>query len=196
MIEKRISAGSYPSVNDLCSMFEIKPRTLHQDIRELKERLGVDIRFNKAKGGYYNASPLRQLPSFRLSTEEYLVLSIAQKMLAHYCGPTFDVLSSTALQKLIPDNLVSPPDIVTASVAFCDRAPEISLKLFLHLLKACHEKNPLEIETDPNGKRRILTVAPQRLIFQKNEWLLAGHAEEHGGLVIPLKTIVGYSMSN
>jgi predicted DNA-binding transcriptional regulator YafY len=165
-------------------MFEIKRRTLYQDIRELKDKLGMDIRFHKGRNGYYNASPRQELPAFQLTTEEYLLLLTGQQMLVHYGGPSFDPLSFSALQKLAPECFT-----LSAAISFQDKPPPISLKLFLNLLKACHAKKSLEIATHPNNEERCRKLSPQFLSFQNCQWYLCGHAEDESSVSISLTSI-------
>lgn len=42
-MEDEIRRGWYPNVEKFCDMFEVKPRTVYADIRELKERVGLEL---------------------------------------------------------------------------------------------------------------------------------------------------------
>jgi hypothetical protein len=50
-IKQEIDRGGYPDVQKLCAMFEIQPRTLHEDIRMMREMMGLEIRHDKYHNG-------------------------------------------------------------------------------------------------------------------------------------------------
>jgi predicted DNA-binding transcriptional regulator YafY len=184
----RIRAGLFPSVDELCRLFEIKPRTLYQDIRELKEKLGIDIRFNKARGGYYNAKPAKELPPFRLTSEEYLLLVIGQQMLVHYGGPSFDSLSSNALQKLIPERFGVSPRVV-----FEDEPSPISLKMFLRLIEACRQNSSIELVNN-GDQRQVFT--PESLVFERSRWFVRGSGTNNAKVSVRLASLSDSAQAN
>jgi predicted DNA-binding transcriptional regulator YafY len=70
-IEERISNQKYPSMRALCQAFSVKPRTIYADIRLLRERFGIDIRFDRFRNGYFNASPGKRIPIGDLVEDDY-----------------------------------------------------------------------------------------------------------------------------
>jgi predicted DNA-binding transcriptional regulator YafY len=62
-IKQEIDRGGYPDVQKLCAMFEIQPRTLHEDIRMMREMMGLEIRHDKFHNGYVNANPTKRPPA-------------------------------------------------------------------------------------------------------------------------------------
>ena len=48
-MEDEIRRGRFPNVEKFCEMFEVQARTVYDDIRELKERCGLDIEFDRFK---------------------------------------------------------------------------------------------------------------------------------------------------
>lgn len=70
LLDQELRRGLYPSVERLCRLLEVQPRTLFQDLKDLRERLGLDIVFDRTRGGYYNASPEKTLPTFSLTDQE------------------------------------------------------------------------------------------------------------------------------
>ncbi|MGH9549086.1 MAG: hypothetical protein ACRD3W_06925, partial [Terriglobales bacterium] len=73
-IQSEIDRGRYPDVQKLCSMFEIQPRTLHDDIRLIREMLGLEIIYDRFHNGYKNANPTKKLPMFDLTVGEVFAL--------------------------------------------------------------------------------------------------------------------------
>jgi predicted DNA-binding transcriptional regulator YafY len=80
-IEQQINQQRYPNVDKLCRMFNVKPRTVFDDIRLLKRSMGLNIRFDRLRNGYYNANPGSKLPPFELSNDEFYALVMAAESL-------------------------------------------------------------------------------------------------------------------
>lgn len=57
MIIRIVRRKGYPGVADLCRTLQVKGRTLFNDLKELKEDLGIDIQFDKTRRGYYPLDP-------------------------------------------------------------------------------------------------------------------------------------------
>ena len=70
-IRHEIDSGRYPDVQKLCEMFEIQPRTLHQDLRMMREMMGMKIKHDRFRNGYYNEDPSKKLPTFDLTVGRY-----------------------------------------------------------------------------------------------------------------------------
>src|SRR5271156_4937421 len=75
-MDAEIRLGRYPDVETLCRSYQIKSRTLFEDLRTLRSQLGLDIRFDRSRNGYYNATPSRRLPSFELTEDEFALLAL------------------------------------------------------------------------------------------------------------------------
>lgn len=104
-IEREIRRGRYPSVERLCDLFSVKRRTIYDDIKILKEGLGLRIHFDRLKNGYYNADPLKQLPTFELTLTEVGLLACALRMFAYF-GKDHTLLHSLSdLQRRIGERL-------------------------------------------------------------------------------------------
>ena len=80
-IEREIRCGRYPSVTDFCSMFCVKPRTVYNDIRILRDELGSGIQFDRLRKGYYNPLPEQKIPLFELTRDEVRLLACALQLL-------------------------------------------------------------------------------------------------------------------
>ena len=81
LLDQELRRGYYPSVERLCRMFEVQPRTVFQDIKDLRERLGLEIRFDRSRGGYFNANPEKKLPSFSPTEEELFALYLGAALI-------------------------------------------------------------------------------------------------------------------
>jgi predicted DNA-binding transcriptional regulator YafY len=69
----------------LCQTFDVRPRTIYADIRLLRDRFGLDIRFDRFRKGYYNANPGKRIPIGDLAENDYVLLMIS----CSFLGSTF-----------------------------------------------------------------------------------------------------------
>jgi predicted DNA-binding transcriptional regulator YafY len=97
----------------------VKRRTIYEDIKILKEGLGLRINFDRLKNGYYNADPRKQLPNFELTPSEVGLLASCMRMFAYFVSDKVLLLAIANLQRRIGDRL-----------------PESSLQLYDDVLKA------------------------------------------------------------
>lgn len=116
LLDQELRRGLYPSVERLCRLLEVQPRTLFQDIKDLRERLGLDIRFDRNRGGYYNATPEKALPTFSLTDEELFSVVLGALLIR----PDFDENSQGVISRAILK-------LCAASLAEFARAPDLIL---------------------------------------------------------------------
>lgn len=179
-MEDEIRRGRYPNVETFCEMFEVKTRTVYEDIRSLKERMGLDIAFDRFKNGYYNRSPGKALPSFELTNGEVFALTIGKEMLATYTGTSFEPILRAALEKIydrLPDRVEVNIDELRTMIRFKPLAViPLQRKLFFDLNRACEKAQPIRIlyyapSTNETTDRR---VDPYRLVEHHGTWYLLG----------------------
>jgi len=99
-IEQQINQLRYPGVETLCEMFAVKPRTLFEDIRLLKQHMGLAIQFDRNRGGYFNADPNKRLPAFDLTCDELSAVFLAAELLV-VCKKGSKQVVESALSKII-----------------------------------------------------------------------------------------------
>src|ERR1700722_15827004 len=138
-IDGEIRRGGFPSLNDLCQRFEVAERTMHEDIRYLKERLNLDIQFDRARNGYYIGNPDQALPSFELTSGEVFALTLGKELLSLYVGTSFESVLRSALEKVserLPEKVRIAPEDVKSIMSFRSGAiVPISGKLFTDMQK-------------------------------------------------------------
>jgi predicted DNA-binding transcriptional regulator YafY len=77
MMDSLLRRNRRLTLDDLCNKFEVKPRTIFQDLKIMKENLGLDIQYDRTNKTYYNANPQKALPRFDLTIEELNTLKAA-----------------------------------------------------------------------------------------------------------------------
>jgi len=180
-IDAVIRRGGFPSVNDLCQEFEVAERTVHEDIRYLKERLNRDIQFDRVRNGYYNANPEQSLPTFELTSGEVFALTLGKELLSLYVGTSFESVLRSALDKVserLPEKVRIAPEDVKSIMSFRSGAiVPVSGKLFTDMQKACDNETQIEISyfAPSTGNVSTRIVEPQLVLHSSNTWYLVAY---------------------
>jgi predicted DNA-binding transcriptional regulator YafY len=95
-----IKTGRYPNRTKLAETIEVTTKTIQRDIDYMRYQLDLPIEFDFARGGYYFAKPMTELPLFQLTEAELVSIFVAQKALEAYKGTGFEQPLRTAFQKL------------------------------------------------------------------------------------------------
>ncbi|RTL43637.1 MAG: WYL domain-containing protein [Candidatus Melainabacteria bacterium] len=169
-------------------MFEVQPRTVYDDIRELKERCGLDIEFDRFKNGYYNKNPKKQLPTFELSDGELFAITLGNEMLSEYTGTSFEPILSSALEKIyerMPDRSEVDLGELRSMVNFnAGSVIKIKRRTFFDFNSAC-EKNlvmTLEYFTASRGEVTKREIEPYRLLESRGTWYVVAHCRMRNAL--------------
>ncbi len=99
-IMQRINAGRLPTPATLAEECECSERTILDDVRFLKERAGMKIRFDTFQGGYVNLEPKKTLPPIELTEGELFALTLGKDMLTEYSGTVFEPILENAIERL------------------------------------------------------------------------------------------------
>jgi predicted DNA-binding transcriptional regulator YafY len=188
-IDAYIRGGSFPSVEKLCQLFEMQPRTIYQDLRELREMFGLDIRFDRTRNGYYNADPAKQLPPLAMTHDEAVLLMLAIDMLGKSIGSTI----RGALARTINSLMSSDSDHfawLSNVVSFESRADcEVKCSVLLAVLKAAAAGQYATLETnDPQACE--LTMKPTNIFYSSGHWHAMGYTEDKASIEIELCRVV------
>lgn len=180
-IDAEIRRGTYPSVQKLCDMFEVQQRTLYDDIRFLRDRMGQDIVFDHSRAGYYNKSPDKSLPPFELTNAEVFALTIGKDMLSAYTGTSFEPILKSALEKIyqrLPGKVEVNMEELRSMIRFKPNPlTPVNRKTFLDINRACEKNLPTELKyyapsTDEVTER---TIYPHRLVEHQGLWYVIGY---------------------
>jgi predicted DNA-binding transcriptional regulator YafY len=180
-MDEEIRKGYFPNVQKFMDMFEIKRRTVMDDIKLMKEGLGLEIEYDRFHSGYYNANPKKQLPSFQLTEGEVFALTLGKEMLSQYTGTSFESILRSALEKIkerLPDRINVDFEDVRSIVKF-NAGPviQVSRKLFLDLNQSCEHSHEVTIEYYSASKDEVTrrTVDPYRLLEYRSTWYLVAY---------------------
>lgn len=185
-----IRKNAYPGVEALCQLFEIQPRTVHQDIKELRERFHLDIRFDRHRAGYYNATPGKRLPPLEFTPEQAMLTLASIEMFCHFGGASFTGMFAPVIDAVMTDRHASIAKELSEKLAF-DAAPvkPVSASIFVQLLDACIRCRPVTLGLSEPMRDNPCSIDPLRLLFKTNSWWLLARADSKE-LEIPLASIV------
>jgi predicted DNA-binding transcriptional regulator YafY len=172
-IEERISNNQYPNMRTLCQAFNVKPRTIYADIRLLRERFGIDIRFDRFRNGYYNANPGKRIPIGDLVEDDYLLMIAGCAIL----GASFGTRMQSAMQSVasnlgkrlsfgVQDELNGI--VIKSKMDQSDLNPEVMVQLGRALL----QNRSIELKVQ-GGSSHL--CAPCALIEVQDSWYLLGY---------------------
>lgn len=175
MIDK-INRDRAPSVELFCELFENSERTVLDDIRFLKERVGMKIEFDRSRGGYVNTAPAQKLPKFELTEGELFALTLGKDMLTEYGGTTFEPVLEAAIEKIserLPDRLQIELAELSGAVRFkASGVAPITRKAFFDFSQAADAKNVVQITyySAHNGQLSIRQIEPYRIVENRGAW--------------------------
>lgn len=182
---EEIQRGTFPNVYTFCKMFEVKPRTVYSDLRELKERAGLAVEFDRLQRGYYTTEANSRLPVFDLSEAELVALVVAAEMLAGRAGGPFEQMVRSALAKILARVAVRVSENVKRIRGVIKyrrlQSESLSWSAFLNLASACVNDNITEVVAcDKEGVERTITVHPYLFLWDRSELLLLLRCAETG----------------
>jgi predicted DNA-binding transcriptional regulator YafY len=171
-IDAYIRAGNYPSVQKLCEMFEVQPRTIYQDLRELREMFGLDIQFDRQRNGYYNAEPAKQLPPLAMTYEEALLITLAIEMLASTFGPSFRGALARAAE-MVRESDDERFSWVRDVVSLEDKAScEVRCSVLVGILQAALKQRKATLIITEAEEPKKLLVLPKKVLYEDGHWHL------------------------
>ena len=178
---EEINKGRYPTVQRFCDEFEVQERTVYEDVRYLKERMGMKIVYDRFRRGYYNADPRARLPEFELTEGEVFALTLGKEILAQYTGTAFEPVLRTAIEKIwkrLPDRVKIDVDDIRCMVKFNPGAVvPLDRKLFMNLNRACEKNIPVDIGY-LGARRGELTgrrIDPYLLLEHRSTWYVVAY---------------------
>ncbi len=187
----------YPTVHGLCDALQVKERTIFNDLKELKEDLGVDVQFDKVRKGYFLRSDNTHLGFQPLSEENvYYLLAICRLASAHgaadLVAPLEEFLDH-GMRRYLGYSNESASAIVRSEG---DAVAIIDSKLFAQLCRACSSSKSVNIDAIIPGFDNdaepllLLGVVPEYIVVSSKAWrLVYRHAESRISREIELSHI-------
>lgn len=179
-VYEAIRGGHYPNANQLARALEAGPRTIKRDIEHLREQLGVGIRYDAVRHGYFLADPDAAFPGGPFSEAEILALFVARQSLAAQRGTAVEQILAEGFRRL-ESRLDGQQRYwlgdVGALVSFRAPAPEaLAAELFHQLLGALRDRRELRFQYQGLGDPapRTRRVRGYHLGCVEQKWYLFG----------------------
>jgi predicted DNA-binding transcriptional regulator YafY len=171
-----IRSGSYPSVKTFRERFEVRERTIYEDLNFLRNRLEAPLKYSRRYGGYYYTDPTWDLPNIQVSEGEILAFFLSVELARRYLGTSFEEPLRNAVAKLaqsLPDQVQLDFSQLMQHYTFQPGATASADPLLLTALhEAIHECWRVEMVyyTASRGERNRRVIEPHHLYNVRGEW--------------------------
>jgi predicted DNA-binding transcriptional regulator YafY len=199
-IDERVSSNRYPTMRVLCQAFNVRPRTIYADIRLLRERFGLDIRFDRFRNGYYNASPGKRIPIGDLIETDYILLIAGCLLLGSNFGnkmqPVVRNVMSHMGKRLTFDLLAEENEFERMFIRPSTSLSETDPAVLAEICRALLQNRVVELSLD--GSASPITCVPCSFNETANDgWQLLVVDSENAGLqVIDLTKITSCAVKD
>lgn len=180
-ILQRVREGNYPNCNSLAKELEVKPRTIHRDISDMKNFMNIPIEYDRRRYGFYLDGPVGEAPWLTINQGELIALILAEKALDEFAGTTFEQPLHSAMQKLaesLDGSISFKQDELDSIVSFHDVHMGRGYLPVFHTVSDALNKR-LEIAFSylkPQAvKRELRRVRPYHLACIKRQWYLLAY---------------------
>lgn len=177
-IHNTIHAGKFPNASTLAGELEVCVRSVGRDIEFMRDRMGLPIRYNQVRHGFFYEGEVTAFPSLTISEGELFALAVAEKALQQYRGTTFERPLMSALKKMsdgLPDSISLNLSEWNDSISFRTSAEAIlDLEIFDQLSKATSRREQLRLTYRKPGQKQpeVRVVDPYHLANVNGEWFL------------------------
>ncbi len=190
---------AYPNVQSLCQLLQVKERTIFNDLKELKEELGVEVLFDKSRKGYFLGTDDLELGFCALSEDTSFLLLAACKLFSLHCGKDLaeplEELFAEEIRRCLSLSAESLQGLIKTEESSEENGmPNMALDDFLRICRACAGSKPLKIRLSDKGYgegnsckdgHRILHVKPRQIVLGKEAWRIVfsdGNSSAENGL--------------
>jgi len=181
-IHESIKRGNYPNATSLAQKLEVTTKTIHRDIRFMRDRWELPIEFDAAYNGYKYTRDVDSFPMLKINEGELFALLIAEKALQNYRGTVFEKRLSGAFQKIadsLPDTVNIHLNEWSEALSFHQTSATVmEVNVFDRICQAAAKRKQLRIlYTKPNQKPEERLIDPYQVANINNEWYL--YAYDH-----------------
>ena len=178
-IDGAIRAKQYPSLYRIGEQFGIAKRTVHSDIRYLRERLNAPISFHAKHRGYFYTDHTYQIPRLLLTETEVEAVRRALLAAREYGGIAEDAQILALMTERIGDVfLKTPPHISMESGMRLAPHSRVSATLLDELQTAIRLGQRVRLLYHGNHRDAATerVICPWHLMNYESEWYVTGFA--------------------
>ncbi len=172
-----IRSGAYPSVATFKDRFNIRERTVYEDLQFLRERLEAPVKYDRSRGGYYYTDASWELPTTWMNEGELLAFFISVELTRRYLGTSFEAPLRHAVIKMaasLPDQVQLDLQHLMQHYTFQPGATTTTDPLVLmDLSEAMREHWRVEMvysTASRGGERNRRVIEPHHLYNVRGDW--------------------------
>ncbi|MBI4661758.1 MAG: YafY family transcriptional regulator [Verrucomicrobia bacterium] len=149
VMDRCIRSGEYPTARKMAAELGVAPRTIHRDIRFLRDAWSAPIVWSDEHQGFFYSESDYQLPLQTLTEGELVALFLAERLLQQYRGTPYATAIATAFAKLtnaLPEKVtLDLKDLAETLSVRPAPVPNTDIKVFALLARAVREGLRLRI---------------------------------------------------
>lgn len=178
-IVNALNVGRNVNARSLAEELEVSPKTIHRDLRYMREQLGMEIEWEPLTKTYFCERRYEHIPLLRVTVDEALALALASRTFSAWNGSALGGALVSVLQKL--GDVVGGAATVPAkevqqflSSPELEEAPHREHRYFAHLLEAIRRNREISISyrkpnSSPQNSRKLY---PVHLAYLDHCWAL------------------------
>jgi len=187
-VQARLSEGLHTNYSHFIERWGVTRSTVKRDLRYMRNRLNMPIKWDNAKKTFFFSEPFDALPVLILGPQEALTLALAGRMCDAVYGSTFGTKLDEILRRVAP-LLGSAVTVAVDSLAHVHAPPPEGViddfEHLLPLLEAIIARRELRLRyTKPEREApQARVVQPRKLVRRPDQrWTLVAHATARGEL--------------
>jgi len=164
-------------------MFEVSERTIHRDLKQLKDTFGAPLTFDSDKNGYCYCESTWNLPSILFTEKELLALLIAKNATLHYTGIPYCEDLVKAFEKIVKytpkDKAMSLGEIEKMYSFRFSGSRQFNPEILNSISRALKKSNCIKMTyyTASRNEENERIVNPYHLDNLRGDWYLIGHCQ-------------------
>ncbi|MCK6551466.1 WYL domain-containing protein [Myxococcota bacterium] len=174
-LHRQLDGGGVKSLSTLAGTLGASGRTVQRYIEVIRERFGVEVVFDRERGGYRYSNAGLPIPAARLSEDDLVALFLAAPMVARHRGTPLGPRFEAALRKLtasLPERARERIAPLAEHVHVRGTAPVDVLAVFQTVLEAIVDERQLALNylSASRGTLSDRVVDPYALTVVDDAW--------------------------
>lgn len=180
-MDNMIRSGGYPSVQTFAEHFEVKVRTVFQDVAFLRDRLYAPLAYSRSHRGYFYTRKDWKLPTLPVTEGQLLALFLSVELAERYLGTNFEQPLREAIQHIsetLPEDIqVSMSELAHHYSIRPGTSAKAPPETLLALQNAIHHRHPVDMLyfTASRGEENQRVIHPYHLLNIRGEWYLVAY---------------------
>lgn len=99
-IHQVIQRGRFPNCRQLAEQIEVTQKTIQRDITFMQKNLGLPLKYDRSRHGYFYERPVQEFPMMRHSLEDVVALFLARKAVEPLQGSPLEAALRDSFRRL------------------------------------------------------------------------------------------------